>query len=145
MCVTRVTICGSWVSPRCDSTLGPGTAPFGCLLTAGWVHSAFELFLVSIGFKSTRTSMRRQVRYPTSIKTVCSSSLAGWSMASLKVVRTSSPNHIRVFGKNFSGIFNLIDYYILRFIILGVLLMLILYPIAIFLNSAISFVFAITG
>jgi hypothetical protein len=66
-------------------------------------------------------------------------------MASLKVVRTSSPNHIRVFGKNFSGIFNLIDYYILRFIILGVLLMLILYPIAIFLNSAISFVFAITG
>jgi len=49
------------------------------------------------------------------------------------------------FGKNFSRIFNLIECYIFRFLIVGVIILLILYPIAIVVNSTISFVLAITS
>lgn len=49
------------------------------------------------------------------------------------------------FGKAFSRIFNLIECYIFRFLILGVIVLLILYPIAIVINSVLSFVLAITS
>lgn len=49
------------------------------------------------------------------------------------------------FGKNFSRIFNLIECYIFRFLIVGVIILLVLYPIAIVVNSVLSFVLAITS
>jgi len=50
-----------------------------------------------------------------------------------------------IFGKNFARVWNLIEVYLFRFLIVGIIIVLILFPAAIILNIMFSVVFALTS